>query len=174
MENPMRPMRLFPLLLLAMPLAACNGPSSSISIDAKTDADGNSTVLVDNGTVSIKGEGFQGSFRMPKINIDAEDFDINGMKLYPGSTIHDFHLDAKDRPGDDNDKGNVSVRFESPAPLAKVQAWFRDGMTKRGFKFSQKGDGFTGTTAKGETFDIDLSGDGADKAKGKIEVSGGN
>lgn len=156
------------LLLFALPLAACNGPGTNISIDAKS-GDGNSAVTLDNGVVAIKGEGFQGTFAVPKINIDAADFDVNGVKLYPGSKISDFHLNAEDKAGD-KDEGKVAVRFESPASLATVQSWFRERMTKQGFKFNDKGNGFAGTTDDGEAFTLDLKAEGDQKVSGRMEV----
>ncbi len=160
-------MRSTPTLVLALALGACGGNSSSFSFDAKSD--GNATVDVDNGTVAIKGGGFEGSFKMPKMAVTAADFDINGVKLYPGSTLADFHLSGEDKQGGDQDKGNVSLRFESPAPLAKVQDWFRTSLTEHKFKFAAKGDGFAGTTDDGNQFNLELSSAGG-KTKGKMEV----
>ena len=157
------------LLLLALPLAACNGAGTNISIDARSDGEGNSAVTIDNGVLAIKGEGFQGSFRVPKVDVDAADFNVNGVKLYPGSKISDFHLNAQDKAGGGDD-GKVAIRFESPASLATVQTWFRERMTRQGFKFSDKGNGFTGTTDDGDPFTLDLSAEGDQKAKGRMEV----
>ena len=156
-------------LALSFALAACDGPGTSISINAK-DGESNSSVSTDaNGQVEIKAPGFSGSIRLPKIHIDAEDFEVNGVKLYPGSTIDDFRADAEDKGGND-DKGKVSIRFRSPAAPTTVRDWFRDNMTKQSFKVETRGNGLTGTTEDGQPFTLQLDADGGSKSKGRMEV----
>jgi hypothetical protein len=166
--------RLRALLLLplfAAPLAACggSGEGTNFSIHAEG-GDGNVTVAtVQNGLAEIKGPGIEGSLRLPKLQMDAADFDINGMKLYPGSTIHDFNINAKDRPGEKDD-GSVTLSFTSPAALAKVQGWFRDKMAERAFKVTPQGNGFVGTTGEGDPITLELEADGSERAKGKLRI----
>jgi hypothetical protein len=164
-------LRALPLLLLALPLAACGGgEGTSISINASGGEDGNSSIATDaNGQVAINVPGFSGAIKLPKIQINAENFDINGLKLYPKSRISDLKVDAEDKAGD-RDQGKVRVAFESPAALATVQGWFRDNLAKQGFKVQPQGNGFAGTTDEGESFALTLDPDGADKIKGRIEV----
>lgn len=159
-----------PLLLLtfALPLAlgACGGGSgTSFSLES----DDNATFSSDaNGQVSIKTDGFTGGFKLPKMTVTAENFDLDGVKLYPGSTVRNFDIKADSNDG--KDKGSVAIRFDSPASVDKVAAWFRDGMTKHGFKVEPDGAGLKGTTEDGERFVLTLSGDGADKSKGVLRV----
>jgi hypothetical protein len=156
-------------LALSFALAACDGSGTSISINAKDD-EGNTSVSTDaNGQVEIKAPGFAGSIRLPKIHINAEDFEVNGVKLYPGSTIDDFRADAEDKSGND-DKGTVTIKFRSPAAPATVRDWFRDNMTKQGFKVETRGDGLAGTTEDGQPFTVQLAADGDGKSKGRMEV----
>lgn len=164
------PRLLFLPLALSFALAACDGGSgTSISINSKGE-DGNSSISTDaNGQMEIRAPGFTGSIRLPKIHIDAEDFEVNGVKLYPGSTIDDFRADAQDRGGDD-DKGRVLIAFRSPAKPVTVRDWFRDNMTKQGFKVETRGNGLTGTTDDGQPFTVQLDADGDGKAKGQMEV----
>lgn len=159
------------LLLAALPLAACGGAGTgtSISINAQSDED-NSTLSTDgNGEVAIKVPGFEGALKLPPIDISAEDFEVDGLRLYPHSKIHSFQADAQDRRGE-KDHGKVVVAFDSPASLAKVQGWFRDNLAKRGFKTSADGNGFKGTTEDGDPFVLTLDAAGADKVSGKMEV----
>lgn len=165
-------MRTLPLLLLPLALAACDGKGTSISINATSDDGENSTFAMDNGTVAIKGDGFSGNFKVPSIKMTAENFDMDGVKLYPNSTITSFNIDAQDHKGDQKDEGKVTAAFTSPAALATVQGWFREKLTARKFKFNEKGNGFAGTTEDGERFTLDLSADGGDKTKGRMEIIG--
>ena len=165
--------RLSLLLVLPLALAACDGKGgTSVSINATSDDGDNSTFAMDNDTVAIKGDGFEGNFKVPAIKMTAENFDMDGVKLYPNSTITSFNIDAKDHPGDGKDEGKVVAAFTSPAALATVKSWFRDKLTAKGFKFSEKGNGFAGTTEDGERFTLDLSADGGEKTSGKMEIVG--
>ena len=156
-------------LTLSLMLAGCGGSGTTISINAKDD-EGNSSISTDaNGSVQIKAPGFAGSIRLPKFHINAEDFEVNGVKLYPGSTIDDFRADAEDKGGND-DKGKVSIKFRSPASPTTVRDWFRDNMTKQGFKVETRANGLTGTTEDGQPFTVQLSADGDNKSKGQMEV----
>jgi len=159
----------FALLLAPLALAACDGTGTNISITGK-DGEGNVSIKTGaDGQVSIEAPGVSIASKLPKINLTAEDFDVNGLKLYPNSAIRELNAAAGDKPGQD---GQVTVAFDSPAPLATVQAWFRDNLAKQGFKIEPKGNGFAGTTKDGDPFMLELNADGEQKAKGRIEVRG--
>jgi hypothetical protein len=160
------------LLLTLVPLAACDGSGTgtSFSINATSDEDGNSTITTDsNGQMAIKAPGFEGAIKLPKFHVNAENFDFNGVKLYPNSQVSELNVDADDSKTSE-DKGKVRVAFESPAALAKVQGWFRDKMAARGFKIETDGDGLKGTTDDGDPFKLVLSADGDQKTRGKLEI----
>lgn len=160
------------LLLPLLPLAACDGSGTgtSIKINAKSDENGSSTTVSTdgNGQAAIKVPGFEGSIRLPQIHVNAGNFDLNGVKLYPNSQIRELNVDA--RSGGGEDKGSVHLAFESPAPLATVQGWFRDKMTARGFRLETDGTGLKGTTNEGEPFRLALAAEGDRKTRGKLEV----
>ena len=107
--------------LCALPLAGCDGhggneQGTTISLNA-SDSDGNVVAGIDGktGDMAINASGFSGKISLPKIHLDASDFDMNGVHLYPGSTISGMNIDAHDHgQGSDND-GTVKVSFESPA-----------------------------------------------------------
>ena len=160
------------LLLTLLPLAACggSGTGTSFSINATSDEDGNSTITTDsNGQMAIKAPGFEGAIKLPKFHVNAQNFDFNGVKLYPDSQVSDLNVDAEDGKAGEG-KGKVRVAFESPAALAKVQGWFRDKMAARGFRIEADGDGLKGTTDDGDPFRLVLSADGDQKTKGKLEI----
>lgn len=163
----MRLALLFPLTALAV--AACDGTGTSVTIDAKSDG-GNSTLATDgNGQMAIKVPGFEGALKIPKMEIDAEDFEMNGVTLYPGSKITNLHVNAEEHAGR-RDKGEVTVDFTSRAAPATVQQWFREKMTAKGFKAETDGAGLKGTTDEGDPFTLRLEADGAENAKGQLRL----
>lgn len=158
-------------LVLPLTLAAC-GPGANTNISIH-DSDGDVNISTDDtGHASIKLPGVDASIKLPKMQVSAADFEVNGVKLYPGSTMKDFNIDATDDSdkGREKDGGHVAIKFESPASLDKVQAWFRDAMAKHGFKVSSQGNGFAGTTDDGEPVTVELEADGPDKVKGSMTV----
>lgn len=157
-------------LVALLPLAACGGGTgTSISINT-SDADGNVTLGTDaNGQVAIDTPAFKGKLTLPKLQLNASDFDMNGVHLYPGSTIGSMNVDAHDRPGTDKD-GSVRVGFESPAAATTVRDWFRTKLNAAGFTVHDDGTGLSGTTDEHQPFKLDLNPAGADKAKGTITI----
>ena len=158
-----------------MPLAACDGAKTGTSISINsTDTDGNVVARMDGntGAVSINTPGFSGKINLPKIQLDADDFEMNGVHLYPGSTISGMNVEAHDsgKAGKDDD-GTVRVTFASPAAPATVRDWFQQKLNAAGFTVAPNGNGLTGTTDEKKPFKLELTADGADKSKGVITVS---
>ena len=154
------------VLALPLMLAAC-GPDGNTNISVH-DADGDVNISTDdNGHASIKLPGIDASIKLPKMDITGSNFEVDGVRLYPGSTVKDVNVDASS--GDEKD-GRVAIRFEAPASLDKVQAWFRDAMAKHHFKVSPQGNGFAGTTDEGQPITLELEAVGSDKAKGSMTV----
>jgi hypothetical protein len=163
--------------LCALPLAACdanrdgNEAGTTISLNAH-DSDGNVVAGIDGNTgdLAINAPGFSGKIHLPKIRLDASNFDMNGVHLYPGSTISGMNIDAHDRgPGSDED-GTVKVTFESPAKPDTVRAWFEEKLSGAGFTVKADGTGLSGTTDEKKPFTLDLRPVGADRAKGVITI----
>lgn len=151
---------------LILPIAACNRPDSGTSIAINGD-DGNMLGSVNGktGEVKIDVPGFQGSVKLPKIQFDAGNFDLNGVKLYPGSTIENVNV-SDGKSGD----GGVKVRFTSPATPAAVRGWFQERLTKVGYTVQSDGQKLVGTTDENKRFRLDLTPTGADKASGTIVI----
>lgn len=121
------------------------------------------------GNADIKIDGENVSIHTSNMSLSEDNFDLNGIELYPGSKVGDFRLDAQDRKGGE-DSGKVAIQFESPAGIDKVEPWFRDTLTKRGYTLAAKGNGLTGTNGEGDSVALELTADGADKTKGRLEV----
>jgi len=164
-----------PLLLVAM-LSACDGSKSGTTISFNSsDSDGNVVASMDGntGAVAINTPGFSGKIKLPAVHLDSKDFDMNGVHLYPGSTISAMNIDAHDggKAGDDDDSGTVRVSFASPASAGTVRDWFKQKLSAAGFTVSASGNGLVGTTNEKKPFKLDLAPDGSDKSKGTITVS---
>ncbi len=155
------------LMAAALPLAACDGADQGTSISFSGNSkDGNAVAAMDGNTGQVKIDvpGFQGSFKLPKIQFTADNFDLNGVHLYPGSKISGFNIDAR---GKDED-GQVRVSFDSPAEPIAVRDWFQQRLSKAGYTVSADGNGLTGTTEEKKPFSLKLDDAGAGHAKGTI------
>lgn len=168
------PAKTFTILAAALALAACDdsGNGTSVSIDA-SGTDGNMIAGMDgNGQLAIDlPGGFAGKIKLPKLKLDAENFDMNGVHLFPGSTISGMNITADDKNGKDD--GLVRVSFESPATPTKVRDWFLEKLSKQaGFNITANGNALTGTTDEKQPFRLELTPDGADKSRGTIAIGG--
>ncbi|MDF0487606.1 hypothetical protein PX554_05650 [Sphingomonas sp. H39-1-10] len=161
-------------LILVIPLAllaACGSGKDGTAITLNADgADGNVVAsIAANGQLALNAPGISGNIKLPAIKLDAGDFDMNGVHLYPGSTISGMNIDGHDRSGRDDD-GRVKVSFESPATPAAVRDWFAAKLGRARFKVAPNGSGLSGTTDEGKPFRLDLAPRGADKADGTILI----
>lgn len=105
-----------------LPLAACGADKDGTSISINT-SNGDGSVLAGfdgNGEASIDTPFFKGKVTLPNVKLDANNFDMNGVHLYPGSTIGSVNITAKNKPDAEED-GHVRVAFTSPASPAAVR-----------------------------------------------------
>jgi hypothetical protein len=160
----MKPIYL-PLAALAL-LAACDDTRHASSDDKGTDvrvqgADGKAVIEADSnsGRVSVDIGGLKGSVDLPRVALDAADFDMDGVKLYPGSKI--TGMDVKAGPDGDDD-GSVTVRFTAPAAPGAVSDHFLTAFRKEeGTTVSVNAGGLSGKDEDGKPFTIELKPDGA-------------
>jgi hypothetical protein len=156
-------------LPLATALAACGGGEEGTSISIQGD-NGSVTAQADkDGKVSVKAPGFEGSIKLPKFSIGAENFEIDGVKLYPGATISSLNIDDRQ---DGTDKGGVKVSFDAPAEATRVRDWFREQMEGAGFTVTGNRDELTGKTKSGSPYTLKIDGAGDTKSRGTLTVSG--
>ena len=145
-------------------LSACDRGERGASISI--DADGNDAqVNASGGNVSIDTPVFKGSFQMPKLDLTAENFDVNGVRLYPGSRIGGVNVDADGGAGRD---GTVTVRFDSPADVTTVRDWFVAEFRKAGVTVTPAPDGVSGRT-EDKPFRIELTPAGQ-RAQGVVTI----
>jgi hypothetical protein len=170
--EPMRvALLLVPALAPLLTLAACDsgGTGTSISFTGNTD-DGNgggATMNGATGEVKVDVPGFQGSFKLPKIQMTADNFDLNGVHLPPGSKIRGFNVDAGESAKDD---GKVTVAFDAPTDAAGVRSWFNERLPKAGYAVHADGSGLVGTTDDKKPFVLKLDEGDAGHAKGTITI----
>ncbi len=163
--------RIWLALPLMAALAACGGDGDGTTVSIQGDG-GNMTAKADkDGRVSIKTPGFEGSLKLPKFQIGAEDFEVDGLKLYPGSTIAGLNIDGKEDTSGKSG-GTVRVQFDSPAAADTVRNWFREQMETAGFTVAANGTQFTGKTGEGSPFTLKLDPNGDAKSRGTLTVTG--
>lgn len=171
-------MRLAFLIPPMMLLAACgseekkSGDGTEISINADGDSGGvKINTGKDGGNIKIDGEdGTAINIDVPDfVDLDIEsDFDIDGVKLYPGSKVTKVDVNATDRNG--AEKATVKLGFTSPAAPAKAADWMAGEFAKKGVKVTRTGDTLAGKDKDGADFRINFVPDGAN-AKGEVVIT---
>lgn len=149
------------ILAPALLLAACgsNGDTSDgtqISINGGAGGNGFSAGMGKDGKVSIDAPGFKMNVDLPKVQLDASDFKMNGVSLPEGSKITSMNI-----AGDGDRDGGLRVAFTSPVGTAQVREWFQGRLAAEGFKLTASGDDLTGTTDEGKAFRLTTKGSGA-------------
>ncbi len=170
-------MRLAFLIPPMMLLAACgseekkSGDGTEISINAEGDGGGVKIQTgKDGGNIKIGGDGAAIDIDVPDfVDLDIEsDFDIDGVKLYPGSKVTKVDVNATDRNG--ADKATVKLGFTSPAAPTKAADWMAGEFAKKGVKVTRTGDTLAGKDKDGADFRINFVPDGA-TAKGEVVIT---
>ena len=167
--------RLIPLAAAALALAACgehDGNSTSISFSGNSSDGAVSGGIDSSGNLKIDANGFKADLKLPKFSVDANNFEMNGVHLYPGSTISSIDVNGGDDDGNGKDTGKVRVAFTSPATAATVRDWLKERLGKAGFTLSADGIGLTGKTDDGKPFALKLNDQGATKSSGTIDMGG--
>lgn len=159
-------------LSVGLTLAACGDRDSGkkgadISI---SDEGGNVVASADgkSGEVAVNVPGFSAKVKLPKIDLTAKDFDLDGVKLYPGSTIGAMNVKGGDTDGEEGrDGGSVQVRFSAPARPEEVRSYFLNSFREKGMKAWPEGTGIAGRNEDDAPFRIDLNPAGG-KTDGRI------
>jgi hypothetical protein len=141
---------------------------TDISINAK-DPQGDVAIKADGqtGKVSVNVPGFNASVSLPKVMLEDGDFDIDGVKLYPGSKVTSVNVNANS--DGENKKAVVTIAFTSPAEPEKVRAWFAKGFADSDVKAKATTTGFAGTTDDAGSFSMTLTPSGA-ATTGVVEI----
>lgn len=150
-------------LPLILGLAACGSrdepeQGTTVSIDATSESGKKVEISADgkSGNVGFKVPGFDVNMRLPKKLLDDSNFDIDGVKLYPGSTVDTVNITAN-KQADKGERADVRIGFTSPADPAKVRGWFKDQFGKQSIELTGDAGKLAGTTKDGEAFTIELA-----------------
>ncbi|MDZ7893933.1 MAG: hypothetical protein U5M50_02565 [Sphingobium sp.] len=166
--------RVFPLALVTLAgatlLASCgkdDGPGEGTQITI-ANASGNVVAAAGkDGAVSVNVPGLQMKVDLPKIKLDADNFDMDGVKLYPGSKVTAIDVRADDDAAGKDD-GGVAIAFDAPGDPAKVQDYFLKAFKDKGLEARADGSGVSGKDEDGKPFTITLTTSGAGQTKGRI------
>lgn len=153
-------------LLLALP--ACHiakKPSedkgaengTSISVNAKSESGQDVRISADGetGKVALNLPGFDANITIPKVVLKESNFDIDGVKLYPGATVSSVNVKADKSEG--NDTAHVQIIYSAPAAPKPVRDWFLKAFAEKSVKATISGESLIGETRDGTPFTMDFA-----------------
>lgn len=150
---------------MALSLTACSEKegNGSLSIDMNSEADA--------GNVSVSIPGFDAKVKVPTGIMGSGNFDIDGVKLYPKSTVTAFNLnvDSKTTGGNASDPV-VKMSFAAPTDIATLTRWYKSEFAAKSVTATQTATGFSGKTEDGDTFTIALTPGTSGQTNGMIAV----
>jgi hypothetical protein len=119
------------------------------------------------GAVKLAFPGARMEFNLPESMLKAQDFELDGTKLYPGSVIDTF--DVRRREGEGND--TVRIAFTSPAAPDVVRGWMLSQTASAKRPLRATSEALVGATGEGKAYTIRLApGATAGETKGVILV----
>jgi len=135
------------LLLIVPLLAGCD-------VSAKYPAKGDENVSIhadESGHIAFNLPIAEGQVKVPTTMMHNGNFDIDGVKLMPGSSVTGFNLDAH------GNGATVDMSFTAPAPPEQVRSYYVDQFDKQGIKVALTGETVTGKSKDGSPFTIYVS-----------------
>ena len=153
-------------LLLALP--ACESTKSpdddknveqgtSISVNAKSDSgeDVKITADGDTGKVAVNLPGFDANTNLPKVVMKDSNFDLDGVKLYPGAKVSSINVKADKSDGEDD--AHVQIVYTAPAAPKAVRDWFVKAFADKSVVTKLDGESLIGTTRDGTPFTMNFA-----------------
>ena len=128
-------------------LAGCHAKTKN-----PANSDGKVAISGDgNGAVSFNLPFAKGQVTLPEGMMTSANFDIDGVKLMPGSKVTGFNINAGDGGA------TVKARFMSPEGVDAVKSYFIREFGAKNVTATVAGNRISGSGRDGETFTIDLS-----------------
>ena len=147
------------LFLIVPLLAGCNVHSKNPASD-----EDNVTIHADEGgNIAFNLPFMQGQVKVPAEMMHNGNFDIDGVKLPPGSSVTGFNVDARDKGA------TVNMSFNAPTSPDETRSYFLDQFKKHGVEAAQAGDAVTGKSKDGSPFSIQISPVG-NGSQGKVVI----
>jgi hypothetical protein len=140
-------------------LAGCN-------VHSKNPASGDDNVSIqadESGQIEFNLPVAEGKLKIPATMMHNGDFDIDGVKLMPGSSVTGFSVFAGDKGA------NVTMAFKASAPADEVRSYYVDQFRKQGVEAALAGDAVTGKTSDGSPFAIHVA-EAPNGSTGKIDI----
>lgn len=146
------------LMLLPL-LASCN-------VHTKNPAKGDENVSIhadESGHIAFNLPIAEGQVKVPAGMMHNGNFDIDGVKLVPGSSVTGFNLDAHDHGA------TVDMSFNAPGSPDEVRSYFLDQFKQKGVEAALAGESVTGKSKDGSPFIIHVS-PATNGSKGVISI----
>lgn len=167
-------MRLLPLIIALPLLASCSVKADSDKKTASVSI--GDSILPGDSSLSDKGlkidaDGFKAALEIPGMEIGGKKFDLDGMKLYPGSSVKGMTVQARAKDGEK--KGTVRVTFTSPASPDSVLAFAEKEAAREGYAVGRSGLGLTGSDGKDKLIAYIVAAEGSG-TRGSVTLSDKN
>ena len=150
------------LVTALLGLAACDA-----DVSVKHDATKEKVAIAGDGQGQVKFDlpFASGNIKLPAGMMSDANFDIDGVKMYPGATVTGFNLNAEDG------KSLVEIGFDAPAEPAAVRGYFLDQFKAKGIEAAQAGEGINGTSKDGDKFAMRFAPNGGG-TRGTVTIDG--
>ncbi len=123
----------------------------------------------EDGNVSVRVPGVSIDTKLPKAMFTKSDFDIDGVKLFPGSKIQAMNVNAGANTGA---KAVVDINFTAPGGIDAVRKHFTEGFAHKGVAVKTRGATLSGKTSDGNDFAIDLAPVDTNITMGRVKITG--
>ena len=158
---------LVPLIVVALPLTACkrrhHDDDKTVTIEktvtVTTDGDKSMVSVGGDHGLKIDTDGFKAALDIPGMEFGGKNFDIDGMKLYPGSKVKGMKVKAHDADGDKS--GTVTVTFVSPASPDAVLVHAEAQAKDEDYTVTRSGQTLNGKKGDDKHFVYTVAADGA-------------
>lgn len=131
------------LLLIVLPLGGCRVSHGDGTGDANVTINAAET-----GQVSFNLPFAKGEVRLPQGAFANGQFDIDGVKMVPGGTVHGFNMHAGEKGA------TVHLAFDAPTSPEAVRTYFLQQFKEKGDVAEQSGNAISGKTKDGDSFII--------------------
>lgn len=134
--------------------ADANTTGTSFNVDAKSEKGEDVRITADGetGKVSVNLPGFDANVKLPKVVLKDSNFDIDGVKLYPGAQVTSVNIQ-----GDKNgawDGNRVQIVYSAPAEPKPVRDWFAKSFVEKSIEANISGESLVGKTKDGTPFSM--------------------